>query len=239
MMTSENGLMPVSEHFSELYKIIRTGALIVILFSLLLSFFVDDLIKYWLGNLGLDDQLISLSVYSPYDWINIKWAILLIFSISIVVPITSLQLRNFALPGLYPRERKWVSIVLLISSFVIPFSVFLLWFFVLPYGIIFLNEVGIIEGVVARYDAVSIISIGIGISWILVIGISIFIILSLSRIFGIVEDNESRVRIRILLIGFSLIFLTLPETYEGLRILIAFFTVILADSISRMTPIYE
>ena len=239
MMTSENGLMPVSEHFSELYKIIRTSALIVILFSLLLSFFVDDLIKYWLGNLGLDYQLISLSVYSPYDWINIKWAILLIFSISIVVPITSLQLRNFALPGLYPRERKWVSIVLLISSFVIPFSVFLLWFFVLPYGIIFLNEVGIIEGVVARYDAVSIISIGIGISWILVIGISIFIILSLSRIFGIVEDNESRVRIRILLIGFSLIFLTLPETYEGLRILIAFFTVILADSISRMTPIYE
>ena len=71
MMTSENGLMPVSEHFSELYKIIRTGALIVILFSLLLSFFVDDLIKYWLGNLGLDYQLISLSVYSPYDWINI------------------------------------------------------------------------------------------------------------------------------------------------------------------------
>ena len=239
MMNSENSLMPVSEHFSELYKIIRTGALIVILFSLLLSFFVDDLIKYWLGNLGLDYQLISLSVYSPYDWINIKWAILLIFSISIVVPITSLQLRNFALPGLYPRERKWVSIVLLISSFVIPFSVFLLWFFVLPYGIIFLNEVGIIEGVVARYDAVSIISIGIGISWILVIGISIFIILSLSRIFGIVEDNESRVRIRILLIGFSLIFLTLPETYEGLRILIAFFTIFLADSISRMTPIYE
>ena len=239
MMTSENSLMPVSEHFSELYKIIRTSALIVILFSLLLSFFVDDLIKYWLGNLGLDYQLISLSVYSPYDWINIKWAILLIFSISMVVPITSLQLRNFALPGLYPRERKWVSIVLLISSFVIPFSVFLLWFFVLPYGIIFLNEVGIIEGVVARYDAVSIISIGIGISWILVIGISIFIILSLSRIFGIVEDNESRVRIRILLIGFSLIFLTLPETYEGLRILIAFFTIFLADSISRMTPIYE
>jgi Sec-independent protein secretion pathway component TatC len=238
-MNSENSLMPVSEHFSELYKIIRTGALIVILFSLLLSFFVDDLIKYWLGNLGLDYQLISLSVYSPYDWINIKWAILLIFSISIVVPITSLQLRNFALPGLYPRERKWVSVVLLISSFVVPFSVFLLWFFVLPYGIIFLNEVGIIEGVVARYDAVSIISIGIGISWILVIGISIFIILSLSRIFGVVEDNESRVRIRILLIGFSLIFLTLPETYEGLRILIAFFTIFLADSISRMTPIYE
>jgi Sec-independent protein secretion pathway component TatC len=239
MMTSENSLMPVSEHFSELYKIIRTSALIVILFSILLSFFIDDLIKYWLGNLGLDYQLITLSVYSPYDWINIKWAILLIFSISIVVPITSLQLRNFALPGLYPRERKWVSIVLLTCSFVVPFSIFLLWIFVLPSGIIFLNEVGIIEGVVARYDAVSIISIGIGISWILVIGISIFIILSLSRIFGIVEDNESRVRIRILLIGFSLIFLTLPETYEGLRILIAFFTIILADSISRMTPIYE
>tara|TARA_B110000003_G_scaffold267830_1_gene296560 strand:- start:4197 stop:4916 length:720 start_codon:yes stop_codon:yes gene_type:complete len=239
MISSQNSLMPVSEHFSELYKIIRTSAVIVIFFSLFFSFFVDDLIKYWLENLGLDYQSISLSVYSPYDWITIKWAILLIFSISIVLPITSLQLRNFASPGLYPREQKWVSIVLLTSGLVVPFSIFLLWFFALPYGINFLNEVGIIDGVVARYDAVSIISIGIGISWILVIGISTFIILSLSRIFGIVEDNESRVRIRILLIGFSLIFLTLPETYEGLRILIAFFTVIFADYISRMTPIYE
>ena len=239
MISSENNLMSVSDHFSELYKIIRTSALIVIVISLVLSFFVDDLIKYWLEDLGLDYQLITLSIYSPYDWINIKWAILLIFSITMVLPFTSLKLRNFSIPGLYPNEQKWISMVLFFSAVVIPFLIFVLWFILLPSAINFLNQVGIIDEVVAKYDAVSIIAIGIGISWILVIGVFLLILLSLSRLFGIVEDNESRVRIRILLIGFSLIFLTLPETYVGLRVFLAFFTVYFADLFSRMTPIYE
>ena len=91
----------------------------------------------------------------------------------------------------------------------------------------------------ARYDAVSIISLGIGVSWIIIIGILTTSILSLSRFFGMVNNNESGIRIRILLISFSLILLSLPKTYDGLRIIISLMTVFVADYISRLTPIFE
>ena len=239
MISSPTGQMTISEHFEELYNIIKVSALAIIISSFIMSFFIDEFMNYWLNALDLGNDSLELSIYSPYDWINIKWAILLIFAIATVLPITSIKLRNFALPGLYPNEKKWLTLVLFTSAIIIPITIFLVWLLVLPFSINFFNQISNIDGIVARYDAVSIISLGIGISWVLVIGILVVIILSLSRLFGLVDDNESRIRVRILLIGFSMIFLTLPKTYEGLRIIIAFFTVYLSDMISRLMPIQE
>lgn len=239
MISSKRSLMPVSEHFSELYKIIRISVLAIIFISFILSFHIDKLIQYWLENIGLDTELVELSIYSPYDWINTKWAILLIFSISIVSPISCIKLRNFASSGLYPREQKWLSVILFSSGLLMPLLMFTIWFIALPYCIVFFSQMGTVDGIVAKYDVVSIIHLGIGISWIFVIGISTFVVLSLSRLFGIVEGDESKIRIRVLLISFSIIFLTLPETYEGLRVFIAFSTTFVADFLSRMSPIYE
>ena len=231
--------MPVSEHFSEFYNIIRISVLGIIFISFFLSFHIDKLIQYWLENIGIDTELVDLSIYSPYDWINTKWAILLIFSVSIVSPISSIKLRNFASSGLYPREQKWLSIILFTSGLLIPLLMFIIWFLALPFCVNFFSQSGTIDGVVAKFDVVSIIHLGIGISWIFVIGISTFVVLSLSRIFGIVEGKESRIRIRVLLISSSIIFLTLPATYEGLRVFIAFSTAFISDFLSRMAPIYE
>jgi Sec-independent protein secretion pathway component TatC len=231
--------MPVSEHFSELYKIIRISVLAIIFTSFFLSFHIDKLIQYWLENIALDIELLELSIYSPYDWINTKWAILLIFSISIVSPISCIKLRNFASSGLYPREQKWLSIILFSSGLLLPLIMFIIWFLVIPFSINYFSQMGTIDGIVAKYDVVSIIHLGIGISWVFVIGISTFVVLSLSRIFGIVEDNESRIRIRVILISSSIIFLTLPKTYDGVRVFIALSTIFIADFLSRLTPIYE
>ena len=131
--------MPVSEHFSELYKIIRISVLAIIFISFILSFHIDKLIQYWLENIGLDTELVELSIYSPYDWINTKWAILLIFSISIVSPISCIKLRNFASSGLYPREQKWLSVILFSSGLLMPLLMFTIWFIALPYCIVFFS----------------------------------------------------------------------------------------------------
>jgi Sec-independent protein secretion pathway component TatC len=104
MISSETSQIPMSEHFEELYKIIKISALAIIISSFIMSFFIDEFMNYWISALDLGNKSLELSIYSPYDWINIKWAILLIFSITMVLPITSIKLRNFALPGLYPNE---------------------------------------------------------------------------------------------------------------------------------------
>ena len=125
----------------------------------------------------------------------------------------------------------------------IPILLYFIWFISLPFLVNYFDDIGIVEGgtniISARYDAVSIISIGIGISWILLIGTLTTLVLSMSRFFGMVVDNESRIRIRILLISFSLVLLSLPNTYDGLRIVISLLTIFFADSISRLTPIFE
>ena len=243
MQPYSNEKMAFSEHFSELYKIIRISAFVVVIISISLSFFIDDILSTWLDNLSLDAENYSFSVYSPYDWIDTKWALLLIFSIAITLPYTTLRIRSFALPGLYPHEKKWFTFSLFISGVIIPVILYLIWFLAIPFLVNYFDENGMVEGgeniVSARYDAVSIISLGIGFSWILVIGVLTTLVLSMSRFFGMVANNESRIRTRILLISFSLILLSLPKTYNGLRIIISLLTVFVADFISRLTPIFE
>ena len=239
----QNEKMTFSEHFSELFKIIRFSALGVVMVSIFLSFYIDDILGNWLDSLSLDADNFVFSVYSPYDWIDTKWALLLIFSIAMILPYTTYKIRNFALPGLYDREKKWFTLSLLFSGVIIPILLYLIWFIALPFLVNYFDEVGMVEGgnniVSARYDAVSIISLGIGVSWILVIGTLTTLVLSMSRFFGMVTDNESRIRIRTLLICFSLVLLSLPSTYDGLRIIISLLTVLFADTISRLTPIFE
>ena len=107
--------MSFSEHFSEFYKIIRFSAIGVVIISIFLSFFIDDILINWLDNLSLKNDF-SLAIYSPYDWIDTKWALLLIFSITLILPYSSLKMRKFALPGLYPRERKWFTSVIFLQA---------------------------------------------------------------------------------------------------------------------------
>ena len=243
MQSYQNDKMPFSEHFSELFRIIRFSALGVVIISIFLSFFIDDILNNWLKSLSLSADNYVFSVYSPYDWIDTKWALLLIFSIALIMPYTTFKIRNFALPGLYDMEKKWFTFSLLLSGVIIPILLYFIWFISLPFLVNYFDDNGMVEGgnniVLARYDAVSIISIGIGISWILVIGTLTTLVLSMSRFFGMVADNESRIRIRILLISFSLVLLSLPNTYDGLRIVISLLTIFFADSISRLTPIFE
>tara|TARA_B100000900_G_scaffold413480_1_gene437584 strand:- start:6352 stop:7086 length:735 start_codon:yes stop_codon:yes gene_type:complete len=243
MQSQYDSKMAFSEHFSELYKIIRTTALGIAIISIFMSLFIDDILRKWLNELFLDQDGYSFAVYSPYDWIAMKWALLLIFSFAIILPYTSFRIRSFALPGLYPDEKKWFTFSLIFSGFIIPFTLFLVWFLAIPFIINYFNDMGIIFGgedvISAKYDAVAIISIGIGFSWILVVGVMTTLILSFSRLFGMVENKESRIRIRIILISFSIIVLSLPKTYNGLRIIISLATVLIADSISRLTPIIE
>ena len=140
MQPYSNEKMAFSEHFSELYKIIRVSAFGVVIISFFLSFLIDDILTNWLESLSLEAEEYSFSVYSPYDWIDTKWALLLIFSIAMILPYTTLKIRSFALPGLYPREKKWFTFSLFFSGVIIPVILYLIWFFAIPFLINYFDE---------------------------------------------------------------------------------------------------
>jgi len=57
--------MSFSEHFSEFYKIIRFSAIGVVIISISLSFFIDDILINWLDNLSLKNDF-AKEVYKSY-----------------------------------------------------------------------------------------------------------------------------------------------------------------------------
>ena len=120
---------------------------------------------------------------------------------------------------------------------VIPIVIFLIWYQGLQF-LFFLSETsGRPDGVLVRYDASSIFSIGIAISWVLGIWSVTTISLSLTRIFGITNNGELKFRKRLLAISTSVIILTLPIEFDGLKIIIAILSTILADLVSSSIPV--
>ena len=61
--------------------------------------------------------------------------------------------------------------------------------------------------------------------------------LSLTRIYGMINNGEIRFRKRLLAISTGVIILTLPIEFDGLKIIIAILSAILSDFISYSLPV--
>ena len=83
--------------------------------------------------------------------------------------------------------------------------ILIIWIYGIPYIFDLATEFNSSIGVGEKYDAASIFSIGIGITWVLLVWAITILILSLSRVFGLVENGNSRFRLRIVAISASLL----------------------------------
>ena len=153
------------------------------------------------------------------------------------LPLMSVMSYKFAKPGLYPRERKWLISVLILTTAMVPISIFIIWAFGLPALFDLSMTHGVPEGVLVRYDAASIFSLGLGASWVLVVWSVTTTTLSLSRIFGMVHSGKTRFRNRMLAISTGIVILTLPVEYDGLKIVIAILTALSAEMVSQTAPV--
>ena len=226
----------LSNHLSELYSIFRQTILLILAISLLWSYSSDSLMTSWLDTLPLGNHSLDLSIYSPFDWLEMKWAISILLSILTVMPLLSIRLQRFASPGLMPRERSWFTMVLIFSTFVLPMITILLWWMGFPTLVEAALAADNLEGVGSRYDAASIFGLAIGVSWVIVCIILSTVTLSLARLLGMVDDGHTRLRNRVLAILGGALILSLPSEFEGLRIILAFWSMAIADRISSSLP---
>ena len=197
------------------------------------------MITHWLSEIPLETgpNNENMSIYGPYEWLQLRWAAVILLGLLSILPLISIQVYSFARPGLYPSERNWLISVLLITTTITPIVIFLIWHQGL--GILFeLSEAsGRPDSVLVRYDASSIFSIGMALSWVLVIWSVTTISLSLTRIYGMIKNGEIRFRKRLLAISTGVIILTLPIEFDGLKILVAILSTILSDFVSNSFPV--
>ena len=119
----------------------------------------------------------------------------------------------------------------------VPISILIIWAFGLPALFDLSMSHGVPEGVLVRYDAASIFSLGLGATWVLVVWSVTTTTLSLSRIFGMVHSGKTRFRNRMLAISTGIVILTLPVEYDGLKIVIAILTALSAERVSQTAPV--
>tara|TARA_B100000945_G_C20284772_1_gene550443 strand:+ start:84 stop:845 length:762 start_codon:yes stop_codon:yes gene_type:complete len=229
----------LKSHFFELNNVARICSLFLCTFCVFWSFLVDDIISWWLYNtpLELGPNNENLSLYGPFEWIQIRWGVVILLSLVSILPLLSFLLYRFASPGLYQREKNWLSAVLFVATTIIPLVIYCLWVYGIPYLIQISIYIGSPEDVYVRYDAASLLSFGLGVSWVLVIWSFSVIILSLTRIFGMIKNGQTRFRNRILAITAGILILTLPMEFDGIKILIGLTVAITADYFSRTAPI--
>lgn len=226
-------------HLQDLNKIVRRAALTLFVFCLFWSLIVNQAVTQWLEIMpiptGPNNE--NLSVYGPFDWIQMRWSIVILLSLVSMLPMVSIEVYNFAKSGLFPRERNWLSAVLVLTTTIVPISIVVIWVFGLPALFEFSRIAGMPEGILVRYDASSIVSLGMGITWLLIVWSVTTITLSLSRVFGMVASGKTRFRNRLLALSTGILILTLPIEYDGLKIIMAIASTITADVVSSTAPI--
>ena len=228
-----------SQHFQELHSIARKSAFLFLIICIIWSFVCNQAIFLWLEKspLPTGPNNENLAIFEPFDWIQIRWSLVMLLSIVSILPLMSVMSYKFAKPGLYPRERKWLISVLILTTAMVPICIVVIWTFGLPALFDLSMAHGVPEGVLVRYDAASIFSLGLGATWVLVVWSVTTATLSLSRIFGMVYSGKTRFRNRMLAISSGIVILTLPVEYNGLKIVIAILTAISAEMVSQTAPV--
>ncbi len=227
---------PFTEHMNELIKIIKINILLFIFFSIIWSFFIEDLISKWLHSIPLSDLSLNLSIYGPYDWIEIQWSMMFLLAIISTMPSISYSLLKFTTIGLLPKEKIWFTVLLIFTLFVIPLILIITWIFFLPNFLSSFDTLSSVEGVGKNYDASAIFKLTLGFSWIFILFSLSSISLGLSRLIGVFDIKNSTMKLKIVTVSCSLVILSLPNEFEGLRIVIALFIIYLSDLVSRTLP---
>lgn len=226
---------PLSHHLQDFYSIIKSTVILVGLCSILWSLASTSLLAQWASSFNFISDSDSLAIYSPYDWVEIKWSFSILMSIMTVIPITSYMFFNFAKPGLYPHEYKWLRLFLAINSIILPLLILLIWFWIIPEMANALSS-SELNNVSPSYDIAEISRFTLGITWVAIISLVLINTLSIARSTNNHIGIYFWLRSRMIIICLGLLILTLPTIFDGLRILMSISVIFLCDALSRLIP---
>ena len=228
---------PLSNHLQDLYSIIRSTVILIAIFSILWSLASTVLLTEWTHSFTFNDDSKSLAIYSPFEWVEIKWSFSILMSMTTVIPISSFMLFRFAKPGLYPHEYKWLRAALLINSFMLPLLIFIIWFWFVPEMANTVSSLSDLDNVSPRYDVAEITKLAIGITWVTIVWAVLFNSLTIIRFTNGEIGLYHFARPRLIIICLGLLILTLPSTFDGLRILISGSIILFCDLLSKFAPL--
>lgn len=216
-LTPRDRALPLSAHVDEAVGRIRFALVYVVLMAVLWATVVDDLLAAWLATLPLAEGATTLTLYSPYDWLDTRWTAVGLLALLSSLPVLGWQAWRFAHPGLLPSERTWLATYIAVGGVLILVLILLVWGWVFPRMISAAEGAVTIEGVGMHYDVVALFQMALAMSWVLLLVALAVLALALARMLGLVGDDPLDImRIRIHFVSVVLLWVVTPDAFSGL-----------------------
>ncbi|PXF23903.1 MAG: hypothetical protein CXX72_00535 [Methanobacteriota archaeon] len=216
-LTPRDRALPLSAHVDEAVGRIRFALVYVVLMAVLWATVVDDLLAAWLATLPLAEGATTLTLYSPYDWLDTRWTAVGLLALLSSLPVLGWQAWRFAHPGLLPSERTWLATYIAVGGVLIIGLILLVWGWVFPRMISAAEAAVTIEGVGMHYDVVALFQMALAMSWLLLLVALAVLALALARMLGLVGDDPLDImRIRIHFVSVVLLWVVTPDAFSGL-----------------------
>ena len=229
----------LDNHFQDLYSLVKNTVILSSLTGILWSIFATEILTEWVSLFTIEYNTGDLSIYAPFNWVEVKWSFSILMGVITAIPFISLMLYNFAKPGLYPNETSPVKSILIVNAIFLPLVIFGIWAWMVPEMVDIADELSKIDNLEAQYDIFEIVNLALGITWMAVISSILSTSLLLARIMDDSGGIYDWLRPRIILISFGLLVFTMPSVFEGLRMPISMLILYLCDLFSRLFPIWE
>ncbi|MFH1404306.1 MAG: twin-arginine translocase subunit TatC [Candidatus Altiarchaeota archaeon] len=127
----------VLEHLDELRTRVLRVVAVIVLTSLLAYPLTDSVLAFMLDGI-LGGYSRNVVVTTPLEAVLVRFKLSLIISAFISVPIGFYEALRFIGPGLYPRERKWIPLILSSSLLLFTAGVAFAYIVLLPFMVSFL-----------------------------------------------------------------------------------------------------
>lgn len=149
---AEKGAMSLLDHLNELRVRLMRAMGALVLGVLLAVAFTGELLKYLIKPYGSE-----LQVLGPTESVVMYFRVALLAGAIFAIPYITYQLFMFVLPGLYPKERRWVLLALPATTSLFLLGVAFAWFIMVPAALGFLRDfeqdVFVAEWTAERYIA--------------------------------------------------------------------------------------
>ena len=237
-LTPRDRALPLSAHVDEAVGRLRFALVYVVLMAVLWATVVDDLLAAWLATLPLAEGATTLTLYSPYDWLDTRWTAVGLLALLSSLPVLGWQAWRFAHPGLLPSERTWLATYIAVGGVLILGLILLVWGWVFPRMISAAEGAVTIEGVGMHYDVVALFQMALAMSWLLLLVALAVLALALARMLGLVGDDPLDImRIRIHFVSVVLLWVVTPDAFSGLFLPIALLLVCTTEWSAGRLPV--
>ena len=223
----------IQSHLNEVSKRAGFVFVLVIVLTVIWSFFIDDVLRRFLQSLQPCDTD-CLNVYGPAHWTEVRWLSSLFLGFFSALPLMFHQFHAFAKTGLTKDEQRTLTKVATLGCLMFVGGFLLLTTKLLPILFTLGHRANLASGLTPEYNALEMLTIATYLTWMFALVFGTWFILIMSgRMNILTKTTADWWRVRTYGIASLLMLLTVPAQAQALSIPMVVLLVASSEVVAR------